>query len=88
MNLMRGQGIFCVEGHTTSHMQTAHVGALAALSKNSITESQNIQGLFFFLGIREDEDYAGLNKCSSFGITSGKCKGAEALLMKTQAPSV
>lgn len=48
MNLMRGQGIFCVEGHTTSHTQTAHVGALAALSKNSITESQNIQGLFFF----------------------------------------
>lgn len=48
MNLMRGQGIFCVEGHTTSHMQTAHVGALAALSKNSITESQNIQGLYFF----------------------------------------
>lgn len=36
----------------------------------------------------EDEDYADLNNCSSFVTTSGKCKGAEVLLKKTQALSV
>lgn len=39
---------------------------------------------FFFLGIKEDKDYADLNNFKiSFGITSAKYKGAEVLLINT-----
>lgn len=72
MKFIRGQGVFYVEPYTDSSCCT--------VQKLYYRITEYSRTLLFVSGIRGDEDYADLNNCSSFGITSGKCKGAEVLL--------